>query len=198
MDDYQFISSIVGSIAWPFFIFLIFFTFRTQIAQLLPLIQLKYKGVDISFRLDEAEKEAASLPATDKATLPTKEETDKFMRLVKISPSSAIAEKARDVEQALGDFGEAVGMTSPRTRGWLSWSRELSKHQLIDHATSALLDDLRYVRNAAVHGGCNEITEADAYRFITLADKLIVSLHISTGAVAVANQRNDPELNLHP
>jgi hypothetical protein len=59
MDDYQFISSVINSLAWPFFIFLIFWTFRVQIAQLLPFLRLKYKDIDITFRLDEAEKEAA-------------------------------------------------------------------------------------------------------------------------------------------
>jgi hypothetical protein len=198
MDDYQFISSVINSLAWPFFIFLIFWTFRVQIAQLLPFLRLKYKDIDITFRLDEAVKEAADIPATDQVPQPTREESDKFRRLIKISPSSAIAEKARDVEQALGDFGEAVGMTSPRTRGWLSWTRELRKYELIDSATSALLEDLRFVRNAAVHSGRNEITENDAYRFIGLADKLIASLQMSTAAAIAANKKIDQPTSLNP
>jgi hypothetical protein len=134
----------------------------------------------------------------DQVPQPTREESDKFRRLIKISPSSAIAEKARDVEQALGDFGEAVGMTSPRTRGWLSWTRELRKYELIDSATSALLEDLRFVRNAAVHSGRNEITENDAYRFIGLADKLIASLQMSTAAAIAANKKIDQPTSLNP
>jgi hypothetical protein len=198
MDDYQFLSSIISSIAWPFFIFLIFWTFRHQISQLLPFLRFKYKDINISFTLDQAEKEAESIPPPDQTPQPTQEELDKFRRLVKISPSSAISEKARDVEQALGDFGEAVGMSSPRMRGWLSWTRELRKHQLIDSATSALLEDLRLVRNAAVHGGREEITEDDAFRFGALADRLIASFQISTGA-AIASQTKIPQqMSLSP
>jgi hypothetical protein len=146
------------------------------------LLRLKYKDLDMSFRLDQAELEAKAIPKADQAPAPTKEETDKFTQLAKISPNSAIAEKSREIEETLFAYGQAQGISDQRYRGWLAWTRELRNKQLIDSATAALLDDLRAVRNNAVHGGRNELSEEDAHRFGALADQLIASLQISTAA----------------
>jgi hypothetical protein len=194
MDDYQFISSVIGSLAWPFFIFLTFLLFRQQIVQLLPLLKFKYKDLDVSFRLDQAEKEAQGLPPSNgPVAAPTPEELDKFRKLAELSPNSAIVDKAREVEQALEMYAEASGITATsgnRLRSWLDWTRELRKHELIAPSTSALLDDLRSIRNAAVHGRNADITIDDAVRFGTLADILVQSLQMST--LAAMNARNRP------
>jgi len=38
---------------------------QDKISELLPLLRLKYKDLDVSFRLDEAETEAQALPAQE-------------------------------------------------------------------------------------------------------------------------------------
>lgn len=191
MDRYQFIADVVRSLvslAWPVALVVATYLFRDKLNELLPLLRLKYKDLDVSFRLDQAEKEAEALPPGEEPPTPTPEETDKFIRLAQISPSSAIAEKSREVEQALADFSEAVGLKDQRMRGWLAWTRELRKHALIDTATAALLDDLRAIRNAAVHGGGRVLTEDDAFRFGALADKLISSLGVGAAAAFHSQQ----------
>ena len=67
MDGYQFIAAIlqsVVSLAWPAAIFGSVWLFRDKLRTLLPLLRMKYKDLDVSFRLDEAEKEAAKIPPT--------------------------------------------------------------------------------------------------------------------------------------
>jgi hypothetical protein len=189
----QFIADIVKSLvslAWPAAFVAAVWLFRQKLTELLPLLRLKYKDLDVSFRLDQAEKEANALPPADpnSTTEPTQEETDKFQKLARISPSSAIAEKSREVEQALAEFSDAAGLKETRKTGWLNWMRVLRKHELIDSATAALLDDLRSVRNVAVHGSVAELSAEDAYRFGALADKLITSLQIA--ATAARNRRD--------
>ena len=191
MGGYQFIADIFRSfvsLAWPAAFVTAIWLFRSKLIELMPLLRLKYKDLDISFRLDQAQREAKDIPPADQAPAPTQEETDKFIRLAKISPASAIAEKSREIEEALAAFSEAIGMKDQRMRGWLAWTRELRKHQLIDSATAALLDDLRSIRNVAVHGGRSELTEDDAVRFGALADKLIASLQITTAAALNASR----------
>jgi hypothetical protein len=199
MDRYQFVADIfrsIVSVAWPVAFVIAIYLFREKLNDLLPLLRLKYKDLDVSFRLDQAEQEAEALPPYEESSEPTPEETDKFRRLAQISPSSAIAEKSRDVEQALAEFSDAVGLKETRKKGWLNWTRVLRKEQLIDSATAALLDDLRAVRNTAVHGGSGLLSEEEAHRFGALADKLISSLQISTAA---ALQRGQPSpLDPHP
>jgi hypothetical protein len=181
MDWLQFIADVIKSLvslAWPAALVTAVWLFREKLTELMPLLRLKYKDIDVSFRLDQAEKEAEALspPVPNDTPEPTPEETDKFNRLVRISPSSAIAEKSREVEAALAEFGSAIELKERQPLGWVGWTRILRKHELIDSATAGLLDDLRSVRNAAVHGGRTELSADDAYRFGALADKLITSL----------------------
>jgi len=182
MDGYQFLAEVIKALAWPAALVWALWYFHERIADLLPRLKLKYKGLDISFPLAAAEKEAENLPQPEPAAQPTPEETSKFQQLAKISPASAVADKSREIEQTLAEFSKAVGMRDNRFRGWLAWTRELRKAELIDSTTAALLDDLRAIRNIAVHGGERELTESEALRFGALADKLIYSLQVATGA----------------
>src|SRR5437879_4886551 len=62
MDGYQFVASLVQSIAslgWPIAIVLAVWLFRDQLIKLLPLLRVKHKDWEASFRLEEAEREAA-------------------------------------------------------------------------------------------------------------------------------------------
>src|SRR6185312_8874221 len=95
MDGYQFTAAIfqsIVSLAWPAALVAAVWIFKDKITELLPLLRFKYKDFDVSFRLDEAEKEAEALP--DQAlSEPTPEEADKFALLVGISPRAAIMDR---------------------------------------------------------------------------------------------------------
>jgi hypothetical protein len=58
---------------------------------------------------------------------------------------------------------------------YASLVRTLRQRQLIDRNTSALLDDLRAIGNAAAHN-VSDPSEEDALRFRTLADTVIGQL----------------------
>jgi hypothetical protein len=82
----------IASLAWPFALVVAVWLFREKIAELLPRFRAKYKDLEVSFRLDQAEKEAAGLPpapASPEAT-PTQEEKNKFVQIAEISPRAAI------------------------------------------------------------------------------------------------------------
>jgi hypothetical protein len=189
MDGYQLIASLFQSLmsaAWPAAFAFAAWLFKDKLAALLPLLHLKYKELDVSFRLQEAEKEVAALPPVEEPSEPTYEETEKFGQLAKTAPAWAIAEKGLAIEQALSEFGRTIGVKEPRIKGWTGWTRALRKESLIDSATAAVLDDLRAVRNSAVHGGDTMVTEHDALRFAAVADRLIESLQIKTAAASHA------------
>jgi hypothetical protein len=194
MDGYQFIASLVQSVvslAWPAALVVAVWLFREKITALLPLLRFKYKDLDVSFRLDQAEKEANALKPAEGADVapPTPEETDKFQRLVKLSPRSAVLERSLELESALEAFATEVGIPANQYRGMLALTRELRKYQLIDHATSALLDDLRAIRNSAAHSGTAEISEQDALRFGELANKAIFQIRIAANAAEMLKVR---------
>lgn len=197
MDGYQFIAAILQSLislAWPAAFLVAVWLFRERLATLLPLLRVKHKDWEASFsRLDDAEREAAALPrAPGDQTPPTPEETSKFERIADMSPRAAILELRAELEEAVRSFAEAVGLLKGGgPKGLLALTRELRTHDLIDGQTSALLDDLRVIGNMAAHNTDTVLTKEDALRFRNLAERMIGSLGIATGA-AIMNRGPAP------
>lgn len=184
MDGYQLIADLfksLASLAWPAAFVIAVLLFRRKLMSLLPLMRLKYKDFDVSFRLDEAEKDVDALPAPPEVSVPTPEETDKFRRLVRVSPRAAILERRLELQEALETFANSVGI-KVRGRTVQHLTRDLRTNDLIDEATSALLDSLRAVGNTAAHDAEAEISENDAIRFGKYTDRLIEQLQIATAA----------------
>ena len=190
MDWLQFFADVIrslASLAWPAALIVAVWMFREKITELLPLVRLKYKDLDVSFLLTQAEQDAAELPATGAtgASGATPEETDKFSRLARISPRAAIVERRAELEDALVKYATVRGMELPRG-GILQLTRELRKNDLIDQPTSATLDDLRVIGNAAAHANAAELTESDAQRFRELSDRVMHYLQFLTAAAEMA------------
>jgi len=177
MDTYQFVASIVESatsLAWPAALFGAGLVFRRELSSLLPLLQLKHKDFEVSFRLTQAEIDAANLPAPIAPVIePTPEEKDKFDRLVEISPRAAILEVRTDLEEAVRDLASVTQMAPTKSKSLLTLTRILRNDGLIDSQTSALLDDLRVIGNRAAHDPYTELGEEEARRFRTLANQVM-------------------------
>jgi hypothetical protein len=187
MDGYQFIASLLQSLvslAWPLAVVISVWLFREKLNALLPLLRMKYKDFDVSFRWESAEKEAAKLPVRLDApeAKPTPEEKTKFEQIAKLSPRAALLEMRVNLEEAVRSFAQAIGM--PSTGPYMNYApliRTLRQNSLIDANTSALLDDLRAIGNAAAHNQ-SDPTEQDALRFRDMAERLIWQLEIGAGA----------------
>jgi hypothetical protein len=165
--------------------------FRGRIGELLPWLRLKHKDWEVGFRLEQAEREAAALPETPVEQMPaTPEETSKFEQIAELSPRAAILDLRAELEAAVKSFAEGVGLTGGATNLW-SLTRALRKNKLIDSQTSALLDDLRGIGNAAMHGSDSAFTKEDAMRFRALAERMIWQLSVATGAARL-NMRPAP------
>ena len=187
MDRFQFIASLLQSLvslAWPIALFGCVWLFRDRLTELLPLLRLKHKDWEVSFWLDRAEREAAKLapPVDSGDPEQTLEEKSRFKEIAGISPRAAIQLMRGNLEEAVRAFGQAVGISniSPYMN-YASLVRELRRNDLIDANTSALLEDLRAIGNAAAHNQSNP-SEQEALRFGDLAEKLIRQFGIGTGA----------------
>ncbi|MEZ2146360.1 hypothetical protein AAE026_29290 [Bradyrhizobium sp. DN5] len=88
--------------------------FREKLNTLLPFLRMKYKDFDVSFRLDQAEKEAALiLPRPPSPDLePTPEEKSRFEKVAEHSPRAAILEKRAELEQVVKTAAELYVSTS--------------------------------------------------------------------------------------
>jgi hypothetical protein len=180
MDGYQFIASLFSSLvalAWPAALVVCVWLFRERLTTLLPLLRMKYKDLDVSFRLDQAEKEAALLPFAPQEGAEmqaTPEERDKFNRLVEISPRAAVLELRSELEEALRSVAQAHGIPKAGAQGAMALTRILRNTGAIDEKTSALLDDLRAIGNSAAHASQDfSMEKSDALRFRKLVDQAI-------------------------
>jgi Domain of unknown function (DUF4145) len=183
MDGYQFIAAIlqsVVSLAWPAAIFGSVWLFCDKLRTLLPLLRMKYKDLDVSFRLDEAEKEAAKIPPTPPSPdlEPTPEEKTRFEQLARISPRAAIVEIRSELEETVKEAVQRLGTFINKPVTLLTATRILRRQKVIDEATSALLDDLRAIGNDAVHNTSREFTTEEALRMRKLADQVIQRLSL--------------------
>jgi len=147
--------------------------FREKLAELMPRLRLKYKDLDVTFRLTEAEKEANALPPPAQPSEPTPEETDKFLKLADISPRSAIQEMRTEVDDAILRFFEDKVHTENPGKSILDQIRFLRLAGFIDKTTSALLDDLRKIGNSARHDTSREFTKHDAVRYRALVERVL-------------------------
>lgn len=183
MDGYQFIAAIFQSLislAWPAALVACVWLFRERLNTLLPLLRMKYKDFDMSFRLEQAEKEAAQIPPSPPSPdlEPTPEEKTRFEQLAEISPRSAIIEIRGELEEALKNVLQRQGRFLDRPITMMAGTRILRGEKLIDATTSALLDDLRAIGNEASHNREREFTKDDAMRIKKLADQAIQRLSL--------------------
>ncbi len=168
------------SLAWPAALVACVWLFREKLNSLLPLLRMKYKDFDMSFRLEQAEKEAAQIPKPPPSPdlEPTPEEKSRFEKVAEHSPRAAILEKRVELEQVLRSVAEPY-LTTMHSRNWKNLSlteltRTLRRQSIINEKTSALLDDLRTIGNQAAHSPeGSEFTVAEALRFGQLTDEAI-------------------------
>ena len=173
MDGYQFSAAIFSSLvslAWPAALVICVLLFRERLRTLLPFLRLKHKDTEVSFRLDQAEKESAQIDLQPTPELePTPEEKSRFEKVVEHSPRAAILEKRAELEQAMRAIAEpywqGTTTSSPRSMSLTTSIRILRKQGVIDERTSALLDDLRTIGNQAAHSSDgSEFTKEEALR----------------------------------
>jgi len=188
MNGYALAAEIIkaiASLAWPAAFVTAVWLFREKLIELLPNLRVKHKDWEISFRLNEAEKEAQSLPPIAPEALPTPEETSRFDQIAKVSPRAAILEYRAELEQVVRTFAQSVGMAETN-RPFANLIRELRKHALIDNHTSAILDDLRSVGNTAAHRTDVVFSLDEALRFRDLAERVINQFRITTAAATAS------------
>jgi hypothetical protein len=181
VDWLQFISSVIGSVAWPSAALGAIYMFRQKLIELLPNLNFKYKDLEANFRLKQATKDAEALPPllSTPENIPTEEEITRFEQIAKISPRAAMIEVRTDIEEAVRSLAESSKLLTPKVQSTLGLTRLLRNKEIIDHQTSALLDDLRAIGNTAAHDKLVEFSLDDALRYRSLADRAIRQLRIA-------------------
>ena len=186
MDILSFIANVISSLAWPGMVILCVIELRKPIAEIVPLMRsLKFKDFEIDFgrRLEELEAEAdeAELPSipppTTEAPGEPRRETDYWETiegLSEVSPRAAISEAWRRVEWAIDDHFRRLGLERPRSyQGML---RALRAQERPIPPAMTLFQELRVLRNRAVHARDFDIDPQRAIEFAQLADRIVASI----------------------
>lgn len=170
----NFISSLVGSLAWPVVVLVIVLLLRHRILGLIPSIrELQIGNLAIKFKEqvkelgEEAEK---TIPALPERTAEV-EGLDTIWKLAEISPRSSIIEAWRVVETEARRALRAAGMYEMQEK-YLPPARmghSLARREVIDSKLSDLFNELRLLRNRAAHSQAFSIDEDVARDYIRTA-----------------------------
>jgi len=164
MDTYTFIVKMVEAIIWPLTICCSLLLLKQPLSTLLPLLQnLKYKDIEINFS-----KEVKELSQELDEELPKESSellvTPKVIKLAELSPRAAVLEAWINVEfsanealQRNSSGLEIQDKSSPQVV-----IRTLCKKELIQQTTVNMFNNLRALRNHALHDIDQGDFDADA------------------------------------
>lgn len=195
MDVLQFISSVVGSLAWPGVVLAAVLVLRKPLIDLLPLLQrLKYKDLELDFgkRVGELQAEVAEElpPQAEPAPLPTTARSA-LHTLAEVSPRSAVMEAWRAVEAA--GLAAARRLQSDLPTPALRSGRPLDSYEALrllehsgklDRAVVGPLRELRMLRNQAAHAPEFALTRDSALEYASVAER--IAAHLNQVAEKVA------------
>ena len=179
MDWLQFLASIVDSLAWPAIIGVAAYLLRKPLLELLPsLRQLRYKEFDIQFgeQLEKLEDQIkgeppleAIAPPSDKQQLADK----RFEDLAQTSPNAAVIEAWINIESELEELVWHKFQKKPHPRSIRNSMRALQSQGVISKRLESLLNDLRVLRNEAVHPRADrQVSLEEARRYKELVDQV--------------------------
>lgn len=182
----------IEALVWPVTAIIILLLFRSQIARvILRLSRFKYKDAVFEFGRDlqDAEEKAESLELPSPQVLKQVTEPitiassyDRLFELASTSPRGAITESWLRIEIAVNEAAQKLRIEPVRNyRGWKQVITELAKQEKIPKSTVYLLDDLRKMRNNAVHTIEFEITPQEAARYVDLAIGLVYRIQTANG-----------------
>lgn len=188
MDWLTFIAKLLEIIAWPAVVLTAILLLRKPLGEWLStLTNLKLKWSDwegeFSRGLEEAKETADRIPpptTTITTTPPPDYEpaSEKYRRLIEVSPAAGITEAWRDIEIELKTAGENCGLNVEVPPHQLI--KTVSEYVQLDRDMLDLLQRLRMLKNEAVHGR-TAVSHAQASEYAKLAVRVLARLRGLTG-----------------
>ena len=163
---------IIKAIAWPASIVWLGYIFRSEVRQLIGrMSSLKYKDIEANFdkKLAKAESEAKEINIPiEKKSMDELSQAEQLMRIAEVSPRAAIVEAWTLIEMAASKKGLKEGVAIPRMSpkmivNYLMMSGKMPKNSI------DIIDQLRMLRNQAVHMPDFALNQNEAERYLELA-----------------------------
>lgn len=189
MDWLEFFSEIIDSLAWPLAVAIMVFILRRQIGSLIEqlvgrIARLRFGGVQIDFaeviREVEARAEEANLIRREEAErvipVAVKRHAGRLYVLAETSTRAAIIEAWLLVENEAREAAERSGLDVEIRTGTLRVLQLLYNTGHIPSNLWSIIDDLRRLRNSAVHGFDLAVSTQIAIAYISLAERVLAHL----------------------
>jgi hypothetical protein len=178
MDWFEFIASLVNSLAWPMAVVILVLILRKPLAGLIPLLQrLKYKDLELEFgrRVEEvSEKLVAAIPRPTLKYVPSPSES-RAIQLAEVSPRAAVMEAWREVERAVIGAAKRNDLSTGKEQGRvtsLRAIRSLEQAEMVERDKARLLNDVRVLRNQAAHAPEFALSKDSAIEYVNAAQQL--------------------------
>ncbi len=176
VEIFDFISSLVSSLAWPLAVLVILFVFRNAIVKLVDSLKERMPSIEhvktpwleaawSSQAVEEVAEEAGASTPEESVGLGSGDE-DVAVQLARVKPSAGVIEAFTDVERQIVRYLAAAD-ADPKRSPIHTFSREQNAPQHLKH----LVRELAALRNAAAHGR-GDITESSALAYIHTARKV--------------------------
>ena len=178
----EFVSSIVGSLAWPVAAVSTAAVFRKQLREVLGTRLHKIKAGPVEMELFDralAETEAEVDPIPAQATTAgalgdgVAGELDS---IVDTAPGAAVMEAHARVERRLREILDQAGVADTRPGGVRQLARTAAEKGLIPRESVRAVEGITVMRNLAAHGHTTDLTPQRAREYLDLVDAVLFSL----------------------
>lgn len=185
MTLFEFISSIISSLAWPIIILIIVFIFKNPLGNILiSLTKFRYKDLEIDF--ERLKSSTNALPDTiESKTIPESERIiyssleEQIADIAPRSPEGAILITWSTIEAAISSAVKRLAIPpDPESLSYhsiLNSIENLKKYTNIDKTVFVILDKLRRLKNQIAHvrDGRYKISVEQALSYGKTAGKII-------------------------
>jgi Domain of unknown function (DUF4145) len=171
MDWLTFISNLVGSMAWPTSAAIIALIFRSQISTLIKnLNTLRWGDVEAEFgeKVDQIREEIREIESNPNyIDVPVEPQ---LINLLETHPHLAVLEGWKTLEKAIVELS-ARKLQNDRPLPIQKHLEALVRAELISSSMKKIINDIREVRNRAVHELDTSVSKGRAYILLdTIAD----------------------------
>lgn len=168
---------IIEALAWPGVALIALFVLRRPIADLIPMLQrLKYKDLELEFERDLDKLREEARDARSKTTLPPSDESvvadlDYYLQQVReSSPRNAVIEAWLGLESSAVSTATHFKLMPEGARVTASSAiKALVTAGVLSDNDMRIINELRLLRNKAVHELSASISEYEAAKFLEIA-----------------------------
>jgi len=192
MDWLTFIAELFKALTWPVVVVAVVLLLRREIRDLLPFLK-RLKAGPVEAEFDREVQEIKSGVETQLPSIPpsvtTSPEQQKLLQLAEVNPRSAIIEAWRGIEFAARKLLESrdPSLTLRELQSPIALLKALNRLEVLTRDEVALFNDLRSLRNQAVHQDNFAPSYESVLNYIDLAVRLrsAIESRLRGGAVGL-------------